>query len=156
MNSPYETVELAVVLIGHDGRLLLDYNAEWSGFCLPITTIHDLAPLVPEGEGRREQPREAARRAAVEVLGRPLAPAGEPQPLRVEVTPYHQSGRDGRWKRYQFHVFGLRTDVVPQPLPGHIAVWMTPQELRTHGPVSPTVRHVLQATPENTLLAIMV
>ena len=81
MSEMYPLIDVVALLISRDGRLLLDYNEPWSAFCLPITKLRDVQALVPDGEGRLETPQEAAVRAAVEVLGIPLAPDRLPKPV---------------------------------------------------------------------------
>jgi hypothetical protein len=138
MPDPFPVADVAVVLItdAKGEKLLVDYNPHWDCFTFPMVKVDD--------------PPEAARaavRAAAEVLGRPLPPTGLPVPLEFDVPVYQTSGRDGVMKRYRYRPFALRVTAAPQPLPGHIAIWLTPAELETHEPVSPTVRHVLGAVP---------
>jgi hypothetical protein len=154
MSDLYPLVDVVALLIGRDGRLLLDYNEPWSAFCLPITKIHDLPATVPSGDGR-EQPIDAAVRAAVEMLGTPLSADRIPRPIEADIPPYQQSGRDGHWKRYKFHVFGLKVNVDAKPLPGHVAIWLKPGELATHQPISPTIKVILDVVPKDVLAKLL-
>lgn len=132
MADPFPLVDVAVVLIAdpRGERMLADYNPGWGSFTLPMTKVGELPPAAPGGA------------AAAEVLGRPVAAAALVR-LDVDVPPYQQSGRDGAWKRYRYHLFATRLEIDPHPLPGHAAVWLTPAEWATHEPVAPTARHVL-------------
>ncbi len=147
--TPYPLVDVAAVLIldATGKKLLVDYNPRWGGFSLPMTKLGAVPAAVPQGASAPEPADRAAVRAASEVLGRPIAPADRPVRLNHDVPPYHQSGNDGEWKRYHYHLFALKAAFTPQPLPGHVAVWLTPDELASHEPVSPTARHVLNAVP---------
>jgi hypothetical protein len=134
-------VELsAVVVTDARGRILLDYSERWQAFTLPVSKLHPL----PMGKAMTESASEAAVRAAAEVLGRPIRPADL---TRVGGPIFHEdySGGDGALKRYQVHLFILAATDPPQPLPGHVAVWLTREELADREPVSPTVAVVLAA-----------
>lgn len=145
--TTYPLVDVAVVLIldSTGERLLVDHNPRWSGFSLPMTKLGAVPAAAPGSPTTPEPAEHAAVRAAVDVLGRPLPPTGRPARLSHDVPPWHQSGRDGEWKRYRYHLFALKAAGTPHPRPGHVAVWLTPAELESHEPVSPTVRHVLTA-----------
>jgi hypothetical protein len=134
----FPLVDVAVVMVvSRDGsKLLADYNAQWGAFTLPMAKSDDPS-----------SPRAAAVRACVEVLGMPLPPSRCPVRLEFDVPVYQESGRDGDVKRYRYIPFVLRADAEPHPLPGHAAVWLTPAELESHEPVSPSVRHLLSAIP---------
>lgn len=143
MSQSFPVVEVSVVLITDtDGRFLLDFNGHWGGFTPPMSKRHELPAKARGDTSTLESPHAAGIRAAVEVLGRPLAPSALIA-LDVNVPPWNQSGRDGQWKRYQYHLFGLETNIVPQPLPGHAAVWLTRTELETLEPISATMRAIL-------------
>lgn len=149
MANPIETTEVAAVLVldAEGSRVLADFNRHWHCFSVPMSKRH---PLVPthEDDTTVEEPLEAtAVRAVTEVLGRPLLPRQTPKRLPVDVPPYARSGRDGTWKRYQYHVFAVRIDHPPRPLDGHAAVWLTPAEVEAGEPVSPTARDILRAIP---------
>lgn len=139
-------VEVAPVLIlDAHGRILLTYNVKWAAFSLPMSKRKSL-PLDSMDDTATEEPIETtALRAAVEVIGRPLL--HKPQRVVADVKPYHASARDGTWKRYQYQLFAMRFDGTATPLPGHTAVWLSPEELETHEPISPTVREILRAVP---------
>ncbi len=147
MNDPYAIVEMAVVLIlDEKNRFLLDYKEPWGGIAFPCTKLRDVAPAA-DGQMTKETPQRAACRAVVEVLGMPIDPNAL-APLPHEVPPWQQSARDGEWKRYTVHLFGLSVrGNRPQPLPGHSVVWLTRKELETLEPVSPTVQNVLGVVP---------
>lgn len=143
MNEPFPIVELGVALIvDAEGRFLMDYSEPWGSFTFPMTKLGVVPAVVPDGPSTQESPLTAATRAAVEVLGRPMDPKTL-QALACEVPPYNQSGRDGQWKRYTVHLFRLTAKTQPNPLPGHVAVWLTRAELETLEPISPTVRKIL-------------
>lgn len=143
-----QSVEVSVVLIRDaNGRLLLDYNDEWMAFTLPMSKVHDLPPEVEGGPTAPESVLAAAVRAAAEVLGRPLPP-GALREIAAEVPPYSRSLRDGKWKRYAFHLFTVTVNGTAHPLPGHVAVWLTPSEVEGLEPISPTVGTILRALPE--------
>jgi hypothetical protein len=144
MSESYPLVELVVVLITDgESRFLVDYNEPWGCFTFPSTKLHDPGSTMPPSREAKETPDEAAARATAEVLGRPLDPSALTK-LPEEVPPWNQSGRDGQWKRYTVHLFGLNTKMDPKPLPGHTALWLTRKELETLEPVSPTVRSILR------------
>ncbi len=149
MSDPVQSVELAVTIIGNEnGEVLFDYSESWGAFTLPMTRIGEKPGILPHDEPTAEPAAEAALRAAVQVLGRPLDAGHRPQPVNVSVDPYHQSGRDGVWKRYAVKVFALRAPVgSPCPLPGHAAVWLPRHRLADLAPVSPTVGPILDAIP---------
>ncbi len=149
MPTPFPLVDVAVVLITDAERtkLLVDFNANWAEFSFPMTKLDHLPGDTPEAPPVRETPVQAAVRAAVEVLGAPLPPTGRPVPLDFHVPPYQRSGSDGVWKRYSYHLFKLTAAAAPQPLPGHVALWLSRAELETHEPVSPTVGLILRAVP---------
>ena len=155
MSDFYESVDVVVLLIAKGGKLLLDYNAAWSAFCLPITKIRELPAKVPNGEGSREMPMDAAVRAAVEVLGAPLSIDRFPKPVETDIPPYQQSGRDGQWKRYKFHLYSMKIAFDPKPLPGHSAVFMKPEEFATHQPLSPTMTVIVKALDPATLAKLL-
>ena len=144
MSDLYPKVEVSALLIGRGGKLLLDYNQSWSAFCFPITKVRDLPSKIPDGEGQRESALDAAVRAAVEMIGVPLAPDRLPKAIEADIGPYQQSGRDGQWKRYEFHLFGMKLTEEPKPLHGHTAIWLKPEEIRTHQPISPTTLMLLE------------
>src|SRR5437016_3885774 len=54
-----------------------------------------------------------------------------------------QRDRHGVWKRYTFHVFALPGTEGVEPMEGHAAAWLTPEQFQTHRPVSPTAAHIL-------------
>lgn len=138
MSDLYTPVDVAVVLITDPtGRMLLvDYSPKWHFFTFPMTKVDDEI-----GAG------VAAVRAAVEVLGCPFPPDGGPVPLGADIPVYQTSPRDGEKKRDHYLPYALKAGVAPQPLPGHVALWLTPDQLETHEPMSPTVRHILRAIP---------
>lgn len=141
-------IDVSVVVIRDaNGRILLDYNDEWKAFTLPMSKIHDLPAEVEGGPTAPESPLAAAVRAAAEVLGRPLPP-GALREVAAEVSPYSRSLRDGKWKRYDFRVFTATVNGTAHPLPGHVAVWLTPADVEGLEPISPTVGTVLRALPE--------
>ncbi|QDU18938.1 NUDIX domain-containing protein [Urbifossiella limnaea] len=144
MAEPFPVVDVAVVLIAdpRGERLLADFNPDWGSFTLPMSKVAVLPPASPGAAPTAESPARAAARAAAEVFGRPVDAAALVK-LHAEVPPYQQSGRDGEWKRYRYHLFASRVGAEPRPLPGHVAVWLTPAEFTDHEPVSETARHVL-------------
>jgi hypothetical protein len=144
MAEQIKSVQLSAVLITDaEGRFLLDFNENWGSFAFPMSKQHELPATVPGGTVTVETSLGAALRAAAEILGRPLPPASL-KPLPVEMPPYNQSGRDGKWRRYSFHLFGLTIKFAPGPVSGHSAVWLTRAELETAEPISPTVRKILE------------
>jgi len=146
MAHTLETLELvALFIVDAEGRILLDYNANWHAFTLPMSKRHPLLTNTPDDPVIEEPLDSTALRAAIEMIGRPLLQM--PIQMNVEVPPWNQSGRDGAWKRYQYRVFALRFDGTPHPLPGHTAVWLTLAELEAAEPISPTVRQILRAVP---------
>jgi hypothetical protein len=140
----FPLVDVAVVLIARQGRLLLDYNPRWHAFTLPMSGLHDRPPATPKADPAPERPLDAALRAAAEVLGRPH-PEGALTAVDADLQPFQQSERDGRWKRYTYRVFALTLAAgeEPRPVPGHHAAWLKPDELGDAHPVSPTVAHIL-------------
>lgn len=149
MSSPFPNVEVAVVVISNakGDQFLADFNAEWGCFTLPMTKRRVLPPSHEKEQEQRETPLQAAMRAAVEVLGRPLLPHELPTPLLRDIPPFNRSGRDGQWKRYTYLPFEMKTELEPRPLPGHTAVWLSLEEFQTAEPISPTARAVLLAAP---------
>jgi hypothetical protein len=145
MATSLETLDVvALLILDAEGRILLDYNENWHTFTLPMSKRHTVLTSTP-GDVNLEELDATALRAAVEVIGRPLMTM--PKRIHAEVPPWNQSGRDGTWRRYQYHVFALRSPGVPTPLPGHTAVWLTLAELEVAEPVSRTVRTILGAVP---------
>jgi hypothetical protein len=141
-----QTVNLAVVLMfDSEGRLVLNYNERWGAYSLPASKLGELPIPTGSGTASPEPPVSAATRAAVEVLGRPLTPDQRPVPVAAEVPPYNLSGSNGKWKRYRYHVFAMRTPFTPQPLPGHVALPVRLQDIANLAPISPTVALVLDA-----------
>ncbi|OWK43752.1 hypothetical protein [Fimbriiglobus ruber] len=149
MSLPYPVIEVAVVLITdpRGERLLADYNPDWGGFTLPMTKRRNPGHADEPWAQEAESPLAAATRAAVEVLGRPLPPDRLPVPLPFELPPWEVSLRDGGWKRYTRWPFALVADGTPHPLPGHVALWLTPAEFEKYEPISPTVSQILGAIP---------
>lgn len=154
MDDPFPLVEVAAALLldARGEKLLLDHNPNWGGFAPPMTKVGTLPGPTPKSAPGPESPLAAAVRAAAEVLGRPILPATL-RPLPGDVPPFARSGRDGAWKRYRFHLFVRAVDFPPAPLPGHAAVWLTPAEVATHDPVTPTARHLLAAVPWDVIRA---
>jgi hypothetical protein len=150
MNTFYPLIDVAVVLIGRGSRLVLDFKNPWSAFSLPITKLRDRPATIAGGESR-ESPLDAAIRESVEVLSVPLAPDSLPERIDAEVPPYQQSGRDGLWKRYNFNVYGMTIKFNPRSLAGHEAVWLAPEQILTHQPISPTTSHVINSVSMLTL-----
>src|ERR1019366_5628019 len=129
MKDLYPLVEMAIVLItDEEGRFLVDYKEAWGGFSFPCTKLRELGSAMADGPMTKETPHVAASRAAAEVLGVPIDPSAL-APLPQDVPPWHQSGRDGEWKRYTVYLFGLTTRAKPEPMPGHTVVWLTRAEL---------------------------
>lgn len=141
--TEFPAVDVAAVLVTDPtGRILVDYNDGWKAFTIPMTKLHPL----PMGDRLTESAGEAACRAAAEVLGRPVRPS-ELRPALEPTVNWNYSLRDGQLKRYKLHLFTLTTTETPHPLPGHIALWQTRQELTEREPVSPTVAVILDAIP---------
>lgn len=142
----YREVEVAATLITRGQEILAVYNEQWMAFTLPMTkrrTWDD--PNIPVAH-REEAWIDAAARAAAEWLGRTVTGLTE-LPLPPDTEPYHQSDRTGQWTRYTFQVFRLELDPNDEPLPGAVTQWLTREQLldESRRPISPTLRHVLQA-----------
>lgn len=147
--SEFPRVEVAVVVLERAGMVLAEFNPKWETFTLPMARLR---PRPGPGEAIRETPAEAALRAATKALGRPLSPGAFPEPLALDVLPhvYLSSRRDQRRKRYTYHVFGMRvTDPSPRHALGWHVLWMKEEALRTHQPVSPTAKFVVEHLSED-------
>jgi hypothetical protein len=147
--SEFPQVEVAVVVLERAGLVLAEFNPKWEMFTLPMARLRRLPG---PGEATREAAPEAALRAATKALGRPLHPSAFPKPLALDVPPhvYLSSRRDQRRKRYTYHVFGRRvTDPNPRHALGWLVLWMKPDEFRTHAPVSPTAKFVVEHLSED-------
>lgn len=145
----YPQVEASVVVISNDaGLILLDFNPRWGVFTLPVSKRRTLQPGGPSATPASESWHDAALRAAAEVLGQPFPPSALTEtPDYVE--PFTQSGRDCVMKRYEYRVFAMPWATPPQPVPGHVAVWVdraaASLKVPPFGPLSPTVHKVLTA-----------
>src|SRR5687767_9862996 len=97
-------VEVAAVLVRSGGRILAEYNTRWKAFALPMARLE---ARTGSGLAVPELPLDAAVRAAVTALGRPLPPDGLPRPVALAepAQPYQRSAADGRFKRYGYHPF---------------------------------------------------
>ncbi len=143
-------IETVAVLIHHEGRYLLTYNQRWSQFTLPMTKRHTLTDPTQPSDQRPEEPCDAAIRAVVEVLGRPLSPDEFPVDFGLPPLDVPQwSGSDGQRKRYKIHVFNFdaRKDEKPRPIDGGYHVWLTKGQASTYRPISITVMEVLDKLP---------
>ena len=141
--NPFPLVEVSVVVIADEtGRILLDFNESWNSFILPVSKRHLLPSADHHKTDEMEAPLDAAVRAAAEVIGRPIDPMALTV-MDVDIPPWNQSLRDNKWKRYTYRVFKMTVTEPPKPVPGHVAVWATQEEIRTYGPISPTVRLIL-------------
>jgi len=141
-------VEVAVVLLMHDGRVLTPYNRKWGAFTLPMTKRrHWEDPNVQGGE-LAEAWDHAAYRAAGECLGRTLIETLEPVGEEEEVR-FRQSDRNGKFKFYIFHVYRLAFDAPPALAPGVPADWLTREEIldEQRHPISKTARELIRLLP---------
>ena len=134
-------VDVAVVLIRRDDRILTVFNEKWGAFVLPMTKRRRWQdPKLPKGH-REEDWEDAAIRAGAECTGRThtVDPA-----MVLDVPEMGQSDRDGKWKRYHFQVFTL--DVGEEPPAGlGIINWLTADEItdRSRRPISESTRHLI-------------
>jgi hypothetical protein len=146
--KPYPDVHVSAVAITQGGSILTVFNEKWGGFTLPMSQIRTWPH--PDGLSKdvEELPQDAAIRAAVEALGRPLGPHELPQRHAVHtLDPYDQSGRDRFWKCYHYQIFQIEVDPgeVPKPLGGASMAWMTVEEMEKLKPVTSTARYIANA-----------
>jgi hypothetical protein len=142
MSKQFQSVEVAVAGITSEGKILAVYNPLWRAFTLPMTRRQRWRDPDVEQDERIEDWRDAAARAAAEILGRTLAPP-EMIPTRVlDMPDYEQSDRDGIWKRYHFQVFKVQLGEIVGLVDGSMSEWLTRAELRDEDrrPISPTAR----------------
>jgi hypothetical protein len=136
-------VDVAVVVLRGEGRVLLVYNPQWSSFTLPMTKRRRWQdPRVPPAN-REEAWVEAAARAVGECLGTTFT---QPPGLLADLAEFHQGDRDGVWKRYHFQVFQLPLLTGQQHATGAVTEWLTPAEILDpeRRPISPTARSLVQ------------
>ena len=138
------SVHLAVSVLIADKKLLIDWNPRWGCFTLPMTKIRQWHNAGGHVDPESETPLSAAIRAAAEALRRPLSQSELPTtPEELELQPYsHRSYRDGKWKRYGRTVFVIRP---ADPIPAQDLAWVTPDEVETCRPISPTAIEVVRA-----------
>lgn len=140
----FPEVEVAVSVIVRGNQILAVYNPKWMAFTLPMTKRRRWQdPNIPPAQ-REEAWIDAAARAAAEWLGCTVTGLTE---LPAEISPYHQSDREGQWNRYNFRIFRLTLEANQESLEGTVTQWLTHEQLldANRRPLSPTVRHVLQA-----------
>ena len=144
-------VNLSISVVISDGKILVDWNPRWGCFTLPMTKIREWHTDRGHVDTDSETALDAAIRTVAESLGRPLVAGEIPQgPEELELQPYsHRSYRDGRWKRYGQTVFVFRID---SPVLGHRLNWLTPEDLETHRPISPTATEVIRHLQANEVL----
>jgi hypothetical protein len=141
----FPEVEVAVALIADGDRILTVYSPEWGSFTLPMTKRRKWDdPKIPPAH-REETWIDAAGRAAAESLGRTFIGLTE-LPLDPSAAPYHQSDRDGTWKRYEFKTFKLAVWSGESLLPGIVYEWLLVDEILDNDrrPLSPTARHLVR------------
>ena len=146
--SQFPIVPVSVVIVERAGFYLVEFNQKWNTFSLPMSRQRR---RMKGGVESPETPLEAAVRAASMAVGQPLAPARFPRPVPLR-SPYARirSPRDGNTKDYRYSVFAMR---VVDPLVRHAlgwhTIWMRPEDLATHVPVSETVKRLLPHLPED-------
>jgi hypothetical protein len=142
--SEFPTVEVAVALIAKGEQILAVYNPRWGSFTLPMTKRREWQdPEVPHAR-RHEDWVDAAARAGAEWLGRTC----EPEFVLDDPGGYQQSDRDGAWRRYHFQVFRVEVEGEPRLVEGAIAEWLTPVQILSRRPISPTARYVIAKLKE--------
>ena len=144
----FPVIQVAVTIVQRADFYLVEYNPKWESFSLPMSRQRR---VMTAGVAVTETPETAAVRAAAKVLGRPLNAAQFPRlvPLR---SPYARlrSGRDGKTKDYRYSVFAMRvSDPVVRHSLGWHTLWMRPEDLATHIPVSESVKLLLKHLPED-------
>jgi hypothetical protein len=146
--SEFPQVEVSVAVLEREGLVLAEFSPNWKMFTLPMARPRR-RPAV--GGPIREEPLEAAVRAAAIALGRPLAPTSFPQPLPVVLPPHYQlSGRTQRTNRYTYHPFAGRVTDAPYPHAlGWHTLWMKRRDFLTDRPVSPSAAFVIQHLRED-------
>ncbi len=140
-------IHLAVAVVVYDGKFLVTWNSSWGTFSLPITKIRQWHLGNGHLDPTSETALQAAVRAAAEGLERPLLQSEIPSDAtELELQPYsHRSFRDGQWKRYGREVFVFEVksaEPLQRCVPGS---WISPSEITTLQPLSPTVDEVVSA-----------
>jgi class 3 adenylate cyclase/tetratricopeptide (TPR) repeat protein len=146
--SQFPIVPVSVVIVERAGFYLVEFNQKWNTFSLPMSRQRR---LMKGGVETRETALEAAVRSAAMAVGQPLDPARFPRPVPLR-SPYARirSRRTSQTKDYHYSVFAMR---VVDPLVRHAlgwhTIWMRPEDLATHVPVSETVTRLLPHLPED-------
>jgi hypothetical protein len=136
-------LEIAVVLIVQEGRVLGVYNPKWGSYTLPMTKRYSWQdPNMVDGV-HVEDWDDAAVRAETECF--PGTRLDAPSFL-LEIPEYQQSDRDGAWKRYRFRVHRRELADNPAPRAGLNIEWLTPDEWLdvNRRPISKTARDVIR------------
>jgi hypothetical protein len=139
---PVPEVDVAAVVIQHDGKILAVYNPKWGCFTLPMTKRRRWQDPGEPGRTGEEDWADAAARAAAEWLGTTIHLVSEPLPKGIQIQ---RSGRDGRLKHYRFHVFPVFLQMAPKLVEGAVAEWLVPTDFldSTRRPISDTARTLL-------------
>ena len=147
-SSQFPIVPVAVLIVERAGLYLVEYDPRWQASSLPMSRQHR---LVKGGVATTETARDTAVRAAAKAIGRPLSPAHLPRPIRLR-SPYTRirSGRTSETKDYRYSVFAMRvSDPAVRHALGWHKIWMRPEDLGTHVPVSESVTRLLPHLPED-------
>ena len=138
-------VEVAVNVIFRPGLILTVYNDKWGAFTLPMTKRRRWQDPTRSRGIRNEPWRDAAVRAATELLGRTFAPSELPSLLMKVEKAYQQSDRDGIWKEYRFQVFSMNLHPNERLLDNVTAEWLDPGDILDGKirPVSETAQFIL-------------
>jgi len=136
--------EVAVMVIlrrtGDDIEFLLVYDDSWGGLTLPMTTRRTWREPELDVVGR-EPWQDAAARAYLRALGRPIAGDLPCCLERYGVVQLSQS--EGAYQSYDFRVYISQEPPGAEALAGTIHAWLTADQVEQVKPVSPTAIHLL-------------
>ena len=146
MADPFPHVEVAVAVITRGNRVLVVYNPLWGSFTLPMTKRRQWDDPTTTGGTKHEEWRDAAARAAAEVLGRTFTAKELPEEADLGPVEFQQSDRTGEYKRYHFQVFKITLAEDVKLVDGTIAALLSRVEIldKKRAPVSPTARLLLK------------
>ena len=140
----FPTVEVAVTIISkrRSKRILAVFNPRWGSFTLPMTKRKYWEDPKAPAANRPEDIVISAVRAGAEVLGTTFDHALLPK-LLLREAHFHQSDSEGKWKRYDLHIFGLQVSAKTRFAPCTFVEWLTPADFAAREPVSGTARFVI-------------
>jgi hypothetical protein len=141
--TSFPTVRAAVLIISRGEKIAAVLNPAWGAYTLPMTKLRTWEdPSTDEGP-HFETAADAAIRVRTECIhGTCLL---EPTEF-FKIDGFKQSDRDGRWKKYDFHVFHERMETAPVLAVGANVEWLTCEEIddESRRPISKTCRDIIR------------